>query len=1270
MSGSQELRILQYNVQKSREVVLANLFQDQRVTEYDILAIQEPWRNPFINTTYNPLKEHFQLTYLDDAATRTCFYVNKRIDPSTWNITFNTKDITTLAINSRYNNKLHVVNVYNETATSTLQGLRETIGKLDPRDEIVLLGDFNLHHPLWSATTTTRKRGYSSTTLTQPLITILEDFQFQLLTVPGTTTRRGHTSTSTIDLTFATEEVASRVTYCRVDTRLDSDSDHLPIETTIEWNWKPAPRLRKRMWSKTDSEKLRDTVKDTLSQVPDDSDLNDNERIDEYVYTIVNALKKGIDASTPWSNPSPRSVPGFNEDCKATCTEVQQLRRKWQQTGLDEDHKIYKKARNRKGRQIRKALRDNHRQRVEEKSNTDSGLWKLVKWAKNRHTTAAACTPALKKPDGELAHLVEEKADALRQSFFPQPITADLSDIEGYEYSPALECPEITPLEIERAVLRAAPNKAPGTDDITNNILHQTIDILLPKLHKLFNACLQIGYCPTHFKKTITVALRKPGKDDYTQPKSYRPIALLNTLGKALEAVIASRLSYLADSHHILPNRHTGGRKLTSTDHAIHLILQRIHDAWADGKIASLLLLDVSGAFDNVSRPRLLHNLRKRRVPQMMVRWIDSFMSDRTTTLKLQEYTAPSAPIQTGIPQGSPLSLNLYLFYNADLIEACKTENTEAVGYVDDASILATGPTSQHNCKTLKAIHRKAQKWATQHGSQFAPAKYELVHFTRNPTISTTHPLRLPQATIKASPSCRYLGIQMDTKLRWNYHRENVEAKATSRLSALSALASSTWGTGMVNLRKVYTMMIVPQMLYGCSAWHEPGIRGSAMVNTITRIQRRAAQIITGAFRTTAGAAVDVEAHLLPARQRLEQTALEATMRIRTSPLYSEIATTRNGQTNGPLGRLSNTLENKYNVQPSRLEKLCQHVVPPWWTPPTIRIAESKETAIKEHDATDPGKICIYSDASAINGHVGAAALVVDRIHESYSTKRRAYMGKSTTSNIYAAELRGIEMAFQIALDICASTNTPDSCVVFTDSQAAIRAIANPKTQSGQYILIEAIQALDKLRDQGWEVQIRWIPAHEKILGNDFADDAAKEATGQNLSEEPQPQPEPDLLHILTAATKPVIRQTMRKEWEESWEATKHGRQLHRLGAKPGKGNLKTHLNTHRAISSVITQMRNGKIGLRGYLHSIDKAETDKCQCNLGRQTVQHVLLECRNWIAEREQMWAGKKPAEDVRKILCKPSLAVQAAKMILRTGLLGQFQAVQPTVLQYATT
>jgi hypothetical protein len=488
MLGHQELRILQYNVQKSRDVVLASLFQDARVLEYDILAIQEPWRNPFIATSYHPLKTHYQLTYMNDTSTRVCFYINKRIDPSTWSVSFISTDIITLKItNHTLHNKLCIFNVYNEVATNTLSKLGEAIGELDSADELLVLGDFNLHHPLWS---TAHRRADQGILNAKSLLTIVEDSHLQLLTVPGTTTHRWKDGESTIDLTFASEDVASRTIYCKVDAKLDYDSDHLPIATAIDWSWHPATPVKRRIWAKTNLCLLRQTVENTLSSVPNATELRDVVSIDGYVQSIINALAAGIDASTPWSNPSPRSISGFNQECKDICSGVQRLRRRWQHTRLEEDYEAYRQARNQKGRHIRKTLRNNHRQRVENASASESGLWKLVKWANNRHVTASTCTPTLVKPDGGLARQLEEKAETLQQTFFPPPPQANLSDIDGYGYPQPIKCPEITPSKIERAVRRAAPNKAPGIDNIPNGILHQILNILLPHLHKLFNACL------------------------------------------------------------------------------------------------------------------------------------------------------------------------------------------------------------------------------------------------------------------------------------------------------------------------------------------------------------------------------------------------------------------------------------------------------------------------------------------------------------------------------------------------------------------------------------------------------------------------------------------------------------------------------------------------------------------------------------------------------------------------------------------------------------
>jgi hypothetical protein len=62
---------------------------------------------------------------------------------------------------------------------------------------------------------------------------------------------------------------------------------------------------------------------------------------------------------------------------------------------------------------------------------------------------------------------------------------------------------------------------------------------------------------------------------------------------------------------------------MTSTEHAIHMLLEKVNKAWKHKEIASLLLLDVSGAFDNASHPRLLHNLWKRRIDLKIVHWIN-----------------------------------------------------------------------------------------------------------------------------------------------------------------------------------------------------------------------------------------------------------------------------------------------------------------------------------------------------------------------------------------------------------------------------------------------------------------------------------------------------------------------------------------------------------------------------------------------------------------------------------------------------------------------
>ena len=77
------------------------------------------------------------------------------------------------------------------------------------------------------------------------------------------------------------------------------------------------------------------------------------------------------------------------------------------------------------------------------------------------------------------------------------------------------------------------------------------------------------GKLPLQWKVAKIVPLKKGDKDDYTLPKNYRPISLLATLGKIMEAVMAARIAYLTEVHKLLPNNHFGARKQKSTVLAI-----------------------------------------------------------------------------------------------------------------------------------------------------------------------------------------------------------------------------------------------------------------------------------------------------------------------------------------------------------------------------------------------------------------------------------------------------------------------------------------------------------------------------------------------------------------------------------------------------------------------------------------------------------------------------------------------------------------------------
>ena len=87
--------------------------------------------------------------------------------------------------------------------------------------------------------------------------------------------------------------------------------------------------------------------------------------------------------------------------------------------------------------------------------------------------------------------------------------------------------------------------------------------------------------------------LRKADKPNYTVTGAFRPISLLCTLGKAFEAVLATRIAFLVEEFSLLPQNHFGALRGRSTTDALLVLQKKIYQAWRDKKVLSLVTFDI-----------------------------------------------------------------------------------------------------------------------------------------------------------------------------------------------------------------------------------------------------------------------------------------------------------------------------------------------------------------------------------------------------------------------------------------------------------------------------------------------------------------------------------------------------------------------------------------------------------------------------------------------------------------------------------------------------
>jgi len=143
----------------------------------------------------------------------------------------------------------------------------------------------------------------------------------------------------------------------------------------------------------------------------------------------------------------------------------------------------------------------------------------------------------------------------------------------------------------------------------------------------------------------------KPGHNDYSQAKAFRPISLTLFLLKTLERLIDR---YIRDSvllvHPLQKNQHAyqAGK---STKTALHSLVTRTERTLEQQEYALGVFLDIKGAFVQ-SLQSILHS---KGVNRTIIRWISFMLSCRSATASLGNVELCVALLK-GFPQGGVLS--------------------------------------------------------------------------------------------------------------------------------------------------------------------------------------------------------------------------------------------------------------------------------------------------------------------------------------------------------------------------------------------------------------------------------------------------------------------------------------------------------------------------------------------------------------------------------------------------------------------------------------
>lgn len=627
---------------------------------------------------------------------------------------------------------------------------------------------------------------------------------------------------------FISRKIATN--FISVEDNDDLDSDHSAIILTLSEKVIKKQRNPTLHNKTTNWEGFKCQLTDTIDL---NIDLSTPNQLDEAVADFTRLIQ-----TTVWDNTKTitHKTDGYNYplEIRNLVALKRKTRRIWKQS---RDPKI-KSELNHRAQHIKRLAKELKESSTTEflrnlsgEKSTNYSLWKTTK----KLTKKITPVPPILLQNNEWARTDKQKADAfadlLEDTFTSN--TNDSPDPTLTEHINQDNKPikKVTLKELKREIkYNLNPKKSPGFDLITGRVLKMLPTKGLLMLLMLINSSIRLTHVPDTWKVAEMIMIAKPGKEP-TQLKSYRPISLLPIMSKLFEKLLLKRMIPIIEEKKLLPNHQFGFRKKHSTIEQVHRLINIIEKALEDGEVCSGIFLDVAQAFDKVWHEGLLYKLNKM-LPIQMVNLLKSYISDRMFRVRHDENYSELKNIRAGVPQGSVLGPVLYLLFTCDLPQ---TPNVTSATFADDTANLAVGKTVEESTAKLSLSCDQIGEWTDKWRIKLNDTKAVHINFT-NKKLQDPPQLRMHGTIIPHHNSAKYLGMNLDVKVKWNEHTKIKLTELRLRYRQIYWLMGRNSQVSIYNKMLLYNQILKPIWVYGIQLW---GCAADCHIKSIQTFQNK-----------------------------------------------------------------------------------------------------------------------------------------------------------------------------------------------------------------------------------------------------------------------------------------------------------------------------------------------------------------------------------------------------------------------------------------------